>query len=111
MWCLEITELCLEIDHFFSLCPVQTQEDICFSSLFEKSPNYPVVLFIKTSFIFLRQQTEIPDHRNSPLKGTVGKSVADRLNIGNSKRQRKALTGLVRALLNPPLLPSGARSK
>lgn len=69
--------------------PVQTQADICFSSLFEKSYKYPVALFIKTRCLYLRQQTKIPDHRNPLLKGTVGTSVADRLSIGYSKRHRK----------------------
>lgn len=58
----------------------------------------------------MRQQTEIPDHGNPLLKGTSTRSVADRLGIWVLQKVQEG-TGLVRDFLNPPLLPSGARSK
>lgn len=72
------------------LFPIQTHTGTCSSSLFKKRYNYPV-LFITTNLVFVRQQTEIPDHRNPLLKGIVGKNVADRLSSGYSKRPRKEL--------------------
>lgn len=44
------------------------------------------------------------------LKGTFSRSVADTLGIWILQKTQEG-TGLVRDLLNPPLLPSGARSK
>lgn len=58
----------------------------------------------------MRQQTGTADHGNLLLKGTFSRSVADSLGIWVLQKTQEG-TGLVRDLLNPPLLPSGARSK